>query len=140
MPQIIEYDTSRVESDDAILVRVDDGRVFVCVSERIRLFALQSDADAFQVLQRAFDSNPALFKQVRGRVLAAVPEVSIQATFTSHLTDRDRERLRAMTLKHWRFYFASHPTRAQVDQLIDAIGPQVAAKMVKAAVDTGAIH
>lgn len=140
MPEIVEYDFARADADGSLLVRVADGRVFVCLHEQIRPFALAVDADAFAALQRAMDSNPDLFRLVERRPVLAVPEVSVQPTFTSDLTDQDRKRLRAITLKHWRFYFAEHPTTAQLDQLIDSLGPEVGAKLVKKQLDAGTIH
>lgn len=142
MPKIVERDTSRAEEDGTILVRLDTGRVLFCLAERARHYALMSDADVVgEALQRMLDTRPDAFVEVHAPAwINPVPDVTIEAAgFTANLTPADRDRLRHITLGHWRQYFAQYPTMAQVDQLIDALGPEVAAKLVKAAVDGGKI-
>lgn len=41
--------------------------------------------------------------------------------------------MREIVLKHHKFYFANRPTTAQIDQLIDSIGPTAAQKAIRRA-------
>lgn len=126
------------EKNDAWLVQLVDGRVFLTIGEQIRPFAHPTDEDALPAFTRAFSHSPYLFRHLERpeapRLIDEVPE-----GITADITMADRRRLRAIVDKHWKFYFAERPTNAQKDQLIDALGPRVAAQVVKKQVDRGAI-
>lgn len=141
MTTIIEYDTQRLEVDGTILVKLDTGKVLMCLSDKVRRYASPLDESAIPALQRALEAKPQLFVEVLPRTAPVEQaEVITAAGFTSDLTPEDRRRLRAITFRHWPRYFAQKPDNVQIDQLIDALGPEVAAKIVKSAVDGGSIH
>lgn len=52
---------------------------------------------------------------------------------------KDRIRLRQIVLKTHRNYFAADPSVQLIDSLIDGLGPEVAGRLVKRAVDSGKI-
>jgi hypothetical protein len=56
-------------------------------------------------------------------------------SFGELLSWADRARLRAIVRSTHRMYFADVPTNAQCDQMIEAIGPGLAAAMLKVARD-----
>jgi hypothetical protein len=61
--------------------------------------------------------------------------------FTSVLSVADRDRMRAIVRSvHLRHYPAHMITTLECDKLIDALGPEVAARLIKQAMDAGAIH
>lgn len=60
--------------------------------------------------------------------------------FTSILSEADRERLRAIVRKvHLQHYPAHLLTNYECDKLIDSWGPEIAASLVKKAVDAGLV-
>lgn len=136
---VLVYAMPHHSDDDAWFVQHFDGRVFLVLSSQCREFAAEGDADALPAFNRAFRQRPSLFKWIEK------PEAPKQTLETApgmiqDLTATDRARLRKITEKHWRFYFASLPSRAQIDQLIDALGVEVATKLAKKAVDGGRIN
>lgn len=50
---------------------------------------------------------------------------------------KDRERLRKIVRVTHRRYFRDNPTDQLVDSLIDGLGPEIAGKLVKRAMDAG---
>ncbi len=136
---VLVYAMPHHSDPDGWLVEHYDGRVFLTLASRCQTFAREDDADALPAFNRAFSSNPDLFRLLDKPELPAAT-LDSSPGLTQDLTPADRARLRAMTRKHWRFYFASQPTTAQVDQLIDAIGVEVATKLVKREVDGGRLH
>lgn len=125
-------------NNGAWLVQLFDGRVFITLSESIRPFALPGDEDALPAFTRAFSHSPHLFRHLEKpeapKVIDQLPE-----GITADITDADRMRLRKIIMRHWKAYFAEQPTNKQMDQLIDALGPRVAANVVKKQVDAGRI-
>lgn len=136
---VLVYAMPHHSDPDGWFVQHFDGRVFLVLASRCRQWAMPDDADALPAFNRAFASNPGLFAWLEKPEL---PERTLEVTpgMIQDLTDRDRARLRKITEKHWRFYFAAPPTLAQIDNLIDCIGAEVATKLVKAAVDKGQVH
>ena len=66
--------------------------------------------------------------------------MSDEGSFSSMLTYGDREKLRHIVRKtHLRYYPTDKLTNYECDKFIDAMGAEVAGKMVKAAVDGGFI-
>ncbi|MGE0190323.1 MAG: hypothetical protein AB7G80_09890 [Dongiaceae bacterium] len=62
-------------------------------------------------------------------------------SFLNTLTAKDRERLRAIIKRvHLRHYPKDMITNYEADRLIEAIGPEVAAKLIKEAVDRRQIN
>lgn len=59
--------------------------------------------------------------------------------FSRDLTVEARRKLRHIVRRTHRVWFRDEPTNAMLDELIDSLGPEVAAKMVKAAADRGQI-
>lgn len=121
----------------------EDGVVFCALSDQIRQFSVAPDPGAkltpqivLDALNRAWESNQGLFRKVTPRVSAPFKPYALHAD----LTVADRARLHAIIDKHHKHYFADRPTAAQKDNLIDALGPEVAAKIVKGARDKGLIH
>lgn len=55
--------------------------------------------------------------------------------FADELRYEDRLTLRAVARKALAHYFRGHPTNAQLDGLIDALGPVAQQKMIKAKID-----
>lgn len=55
--------------------------------------------------------------------------------FGDQLSWEDRKTLRAIVLKVHKQYLPFHPTNAELDQLIDALGPVAQAKMLKAMIE-----
>lgn len=138
----IDYhvDTER----NAILAWRNDGRAFVSLSDQIRHFSTQPDEGAsltpelvLDALNEAWGSNPNLFRLVTPKQAAPLAQESGMA---HELTDGDRKRLHAIIDKHHRRYFADWPTPAQKDNLIDALGPAVAAKIVAGALGRNQIN
>lgn len=121
---------------DGMLCQHRDGRVFVTVTSTIGEFAMEGDMDAMPAFNRAFRHRPGLFRLLDAPK-GPPKQLETEHGFTQELTVEDRKRLRAITMGHWRFYFADQPTTAQVDQLIDSLGPDVARKLVRAAVKKG---
>ena len=61
-------------------------------------------------------------------------------TFASILSEADRERLRAIVRKVHLVHYPAHLlTNIECDKLIDAWGPEIAASLVKKAVDQGLV-
>lgn len=127
------------ETNGAWLCQHADGRVFLTLSDTIMPYAHAADQDALPAFGRAWTHDPTLFKHLpkpeAPKLVDELPE-----GITADITPRDRQRLRAIIDKHWRAYFAEKPTNRQKDQLIDALGPRVAAQVVKKQVDRGTIQ
>lgn len=125
--------------EDAWMCQLADGRVFLTLASTIQPYAHEGDEDALPAFTRAFAHDPGLFKHLAKpeapKLTADLPE-----GITADITVEDRRRLRAIIDRHWKFYFAERPTNAQKDQMIDAFGPRVAAKIVKKHVDGGRIQ
>lgn len=135
---VLVYAMPHHSDEDAWFVQHFDGRVFLVLASRCREFAREDDADALPAFNRAFASNPGLFSWLE-KPEAPPQTLESDVGMIQDLTPADRARLRRITEKHWRFYFASPPSRAQIDQLIDALGVEVATKLAKKAVDGGRI-
>jgi hypothetical protein len=124
---------------EATLCAHADGRHFVALSGEIaRHHRRPEDGDdALASFNRAFLAAPGMFRQVNPRQPRNCLET--EHGFIGDLTDRDRQRLRAIVRRHHKQYFADVPTNAQVDNLIEGIGLRCAEKLVRAAVDGGHI-
>lgn len=144
MPEVvaIHFNDEQIKVDDMVFVELADGRMLLTSGAAAADFSTVVDIDPTVAFQRMLDNRPDFFREVKRRVSEAASASTFTpgaAGFTANLTQRDRARLRQIVLKHHRQYFAGQPTRAQVDQLIDSLGTEVAAKLVKAAVDKGQI-
>lgn len=143
MPEIVRMhmNDELLQKRDCVMVEIDTGKMLWAVASAALEFSRPDDDDPIAAFQRMFDARPELFKEVRAERARVDLDgfVPHAAGFTSDLTIGDRQKMRAIVRKHHRQYFADHPTDAQVDQLIDSLGPEVASKLVKAAVDRGAL-
>jgi len=141
------------KGDGGVLCQLTDGRVFVTLSAEIAKFAEPGDESALPAFQRAWVREPDLFAgpitprmpKVDGSSLPRIApepegEMVAEAGFIGELTPRDRARLERIIEKNHKFYFADHPTKAQVDNLINGIGLRVAEQMVRKALDGGMIN
>ena len=136
MTEIVQIARDPARKDGGVLCQLDDGRVFVTLSDEIRKFALEGDESALPAFNRAWSHKPDLFAgPIRPRV--PVIETSDAPGLAADLTEEDRQRLYKIIDKHWRFYFAEPPTLRQKDNLIDGIGARVAERLVKREVDAG---
>lgn len=113
-----------------------DGRMFVTLGEHIRYYALHDDETALPAFNRAFTAKPELYREIHKK---ASVDVGNDVGFSGQLTDVDRARLTKIILKHHQQYFADHPTPAQIDNLINGLGIEVATRLIKTAVDNGAL-
>lgn len=136
MPEIVAIQFDPERDDDGVMCQLDDGRVFVTLRSEIGKYAEAGDEDALPAFNRAWTHNPRLFN---GPVKPRVPVIVTQEVQGLHteLSERDRMRLHRIIDKYWRAYFATFPTPAQKDNLIDGLGARVAAKIVKKTVDRG---
>lgn len=71
--------------------------------------------------------------EVYGRYVP--PGLEPKSGMAMDLTPKDRARLRNVVRRTHRSFFRDEPSTAMLDELIDSLGPRVAAKMVRKAVD-----
>lgn len=125
-----------VDADAEPILRLRDDRLFSLTLDDMAMLLRQAPRDmpVYDALARLWRSEARVkfYHRQAPRALAEEGHFDI--------SEADRERLRKITRKHASFYFAGEPTNAQVDQLIDSLGPKVAARLVKKAVDTGEIE
>jgi hypothetical protein len=132
------------EANGAIIAFRDDDTAYVCLAEQIRHFSQVQDRSAsldvdtvIAALDHAWTSNQQLFRKLTPRAPLMVSPISGMAM---EITAADRVRLHNIIDKHHKRYFPDWPTPAQKDNLIDALGPVVAAKIVKDALASNRIN
>jgi hypothetical protein len=132
----------------AVLAWRPDGKAFVILAEQLRHFSTmpagEAKPDRFTVLTAlddAWSSNQDLFRLVTPKTNLNIGQgLGRPYSLAADLTVADRRRLHAIIDRNHKRYFASHPTPAQKDNLIDALGPQVAERLVKAALASNSVH
>lgn len=134
--EIVQIAMDPERGDNGVLCQLRDGRVFVTLGDSIEPYMEMGDETALPAFNRAFRHNPNLFK---GPITPRVPQIPAMdgPGLTADLTDRDRERMYQIIRKHHRFYFADHPTKAQMDNLIESLGMRVVEGELKRRVDKG---
>ncbi len=140
----MSFDRFNFDADNgAILAFRVDGSAYVCLAEQVRHFSDVPDVtatvqidDVIAALDRAWETNQNLFRRVMPKERVVAPSSGM----AMELTRADRVRLHAIIDKHHKQYFADHPTKRQKDNLIDALGPQVAARIVKEALAKNSVH
>lgn len=127
------------QGDDGVLCQLEDGRVFVALSKSIWPFAMPGDPTALEAFNRAFESRPDLFRGPLTPRASQTPAYEGPG-FIADLTDRDRERMYSIIRKnHW-LYFADHPTKAQMDNLIEGLGMKVIEDQLRRQIDAGRLE
>lgn len=149
----IIFDQARFAAGDRRIFCDLGDKVLACDGEKALAFATALDEDEVVAFQRYLDNKPDEFFLVDVAAAAAARELSASqasvegdlagvddgASYTATLTPMDRARMRNIVRKHAAFYFKDEPTLAQIDQLIESIGPIAAQACVRKATAKGTI-
>jgi hypothetical protein len=85
------------------------------------------------------DSKPRRPAALLSSVAAPAIVRRLDSSFSGQLSIGDRRKLRSIVIKTHRHLFAADPSTRHIDQVIDALGPEVARKAVLKALAEGKV-